>query len=105
MKTKSRKGAGKIKVLPLQWIPHHIKGNGWHGYTVTGIHVCYVYKPVDMRIRWGRYPFDVHCYVGTKERPCRGKGRFGKFESAKNAKRAAQAWWRKQIKRICRARV
>lgn len=83
-----------IKVIQLRWKKHHVKNNGCFGVAPNGATVCYVYQPVDMRIRRGPYPWDVYCYFGTHEMSLTGHGRLQKFKTQRSAKLAAQRWWK-----------
>lgn len=90
-------------VRPLRWVEHHITGNGFHGHTATGHHICYVYQPVDMRIKRGPYPWALHSYLGAVEKPIRLPGKTGeerRFKSAKLAKAAAQRWWAREVRAL-----
>lgn len=95
------------KILPLSWEPHHVKNNGFYGVTVTGAIVVYVYQPVDMRMR-GKYKWAVFQYWGSN--PDRD-GEFGEIINPRTgkparytlpgqAKRAAQEYWKRQMKAL-----
>ena len=88
------------KARPLKWRLYHVQDNGWYGLAGNGMTVCYVYQPIDNRIRRGPMPWQVHSYIDGLDNPVQGKGRFGKFTSSRSAKLAAQAWWRKQVAKM-----
>lgn len=95
-RTSKRVGTGDL-VLPLRWVEHHVKGNGFHGHTATDRHVCYVYN----RIKRGPMRWALHSYFGAEERPIRdAKGNSNKFRSAKLAKAAAQRWWAREVRAL-----
>lgn len=97
-RTKDAVGGGGVGgVVPLRWVPHHVKDNGCYGVTATGYDACYVYQPFDNRIRRGPMPWQVHCYFGGPENPVKGTARYGRFPSVRAAKSAAQKWWRAQV--------
>jgi hypothetical protein len=94
----------KPEIRLLKWIKHGEcrdgSHNGWHGQTVHGESVCYIYQPFDNRIKRGSMPWQGHCYYGPQENPLKGRARFDRFTTARAAKLAAQRWWKRQVEEM-----
>ncbi len=97
-----------ISILPLKWEPHPSMNNGWYGYTTTGAQIVYVY-PVSCHTR-PRRPWAVFQYWGAN--PDRD-GEFGevispktgkpvRYATGRQAKRAAQRYWKRQVLALLR---
>lgn len=93
-----------MRVLPLVWESHHVRENGWYGLTVTGALVVYVYQPHGgARYKWAVYQYwganpDREGYDGEVIHPKDGKPR--RYTLPGQAKRAAQEYWKRQMRQL-----
>ena len=94
------------KIAPLEWVKHHIRDNGWYGYTISGAQIVYVYPPTHFGRR-ARY-WSVYQYWGANHDRCKNFGRItdprtgkpNEFKSPRKAKLFAQRYWKAEVEKL-----